>query len=210
MVWLEIIGWLGSALLVWSLLQTRVLRLRVLNLIGSIVLVVYNAVAHVWPMFALNLVLAGINAYQLRRMVIDRHDAGAYDVVEVEADGDLVAQLLDRHRADIARFNPPAPDVPPTGPRLAFAVLSGDQIAGLMLVRDVGDRVAQVELDYVTPEFRDFTPGEFVFHRSGVFADRGFTQIVTPPGMVGAYYGRLGFRSDGASYVLDLADSTAG
>jgi hypothetical protein len=27
MVWLEVVGWVGSALLVWSLLQTRILRL---------------------------------------------------------------------------------------------------------------------------------------------------------------------------------------
>ena len=44
--------------------------------------------------------------------------------------------------------------------------------------------MAQVELDYVTPRFRDFTPGEFVFRRSGLFRDRGFRQVLTPPGMV--------------------------
>ena len=40
--WLDILGWGGSALLVYSLLQSRVLRFRVLNLTACVVLVVFN------------------------------------------------------------------------------------------------------------------------------------------------------------------------
>jgi hypothetical protein len=71
-------------------------------------------------------------------------------------------------------------------------------------VRDSGDGVARVELDYVTPRFRDFTPGEFVYRRSGLFRDKGIRRIVTPPGMVNPYYERLGFRPEGDAWVVDL------
>jgi hypothetical protein len=47
--WLEAIGWAGSAVLVWSLLQTQLRRLRVLNLVGCLILIAYNAAIHVWP-----------------------------------------------------------------------------------------------------------------------------------------------------------------
>jgi len=73
-----------------------------------------------------------------------------------------------------------------------------------VLLRDEGDGTAQVVLDYVTRRFRDFSPGEFVWQRSGLLRDDGFTQVVTPPGMVAPYYDRLGFRRQGESYVLDL------
>ena len=69
MVWLEIIGWTGSAILVWSLLQTRILRLRALNLLGSLVLLLYNSMIGVWPMVGLNLVLSAINIVHLRRLL---------------------------------------------------------------------------------------------------------------------------------------------
>lgn len=60
---IEIVGWLGSALLVVSLLQSRMMRLRILNLIASVILVAYNAVLEVWPMVGMNAAVAAINIW---------------------------------------------------------------------------------------------------------------------------------------------------
>ncbi|HEU4423639.1 MAG TPA: YgjV family protein [Pilimelia sp.] len=204
MNWLDIIGWAGSALLVWSLLQTRILRLRALNLVGCLVLIAYNAAVGVWPMVGLNVVLACINVWYLYRMITTRDDAGTYEVVEVRTDDAFLAHILRVHGADIARFNPDfrwrgGPD------RSAFLVVRRDEVVGVVLVRAVDGDTAQVELDYVTQRFRDFTPGQFVYRQSRLLTDRGFRRVVTPPGMVSPYYGRIGFRRDGDSYILDLA-----
>ncbi len=59
-------------------------------------------------------------------------------------------------------------------------------------------------LDYVTPRYRDFSPGEFVWRRSGMLAEHGYRRVVTSPTMVGPYYDRLGFQRDGDSWVLSL------
>src|SRR3954465_2012731 len=83
---LELVGWVGSAVLVWSLLQTRILRLRVINLVGCVILIVYNGVAGVWPILGLNVVLAIINIYYLRSLLSTRHSEASYDVVQVDAD----------------------------------------------------------------------------------------------------------------------------
>jgi hypothetical protein len=206
--WLDVVGWTGSALLVWSLLQARVLRLRAINLIGSLVLIAYNGALRVWPMVGLNLTLALINVWYLRRLLTSRHDAAAYDVVEVGTDDEFLAHVLRVHATDIARFNPGyrrAVGGEDGVARCAFLVLRADEVVGVVLARDAGDGVAQVELDYVTPRFRDFTPGEFVYRRSHLFTDRGFRRVVTPPGMVSPYYPRLGFRPTGDAYTLDLA-----
>lgn len=204
MAWLEVVGWVGSALLVWSLLQSRILRLRAINLVGCAVLIIYNGVNEIWPMLGLNIVLGGINIWQLRKLISTRHDDATYEVVEVEPSGELLLRLLDRHREDVRRFNPGIDLTGPEGERMAFLVVSGDEMVGVVVVRDAGAGVAELVLDYVTPKYRDFTPGEFVFRRSGVFADRGFIKVVTPPGMVSPYYGQVGFEPDGASYVLRL------
>jgi hypothetical protein len=57
----------------------------------------------------------------------------------------------------------------------------------------------------VTPLFRDFAQGEFVFRRSGLFTDAGFRRVVTAPGMVAPYYDRLGFTRTGDTWTLELA-----
>lgn len=208
---LEIIGWFGSALLVVSLLQTRVMRLRVLNTAASAVLVGYNAALGVWPMVAMNVVLVGINLSVIWRMLRQRHDARAYDVVPVGTGEALLARLLERHAADVARFNPGLVD--PLGQaEHAFLVTSGDEVVGLVLSR-AGDRPdeQQVVLDYVLPAYRDFTPGEFVFRADGPFAQMGARRVVASPGMTAstAYLAAVGFRREGERQVLDLPGTDA-
>jgi hypothetical protein len=199
--WLDLIGWAGSALLVWSLVQTRILRLRVFNLIGCLVLIFFNAALQVWPMVGLNIVLAVINIYYLRTMLSTRHDDQAYAVVEVNPDDAFLTHILDMHAEDIERFNP---GFKRSGKELACVIMHGDELAGVVLLYDYGQGTAQIELDYVTQRFRDFTPGEFVYKRSGLFAEHGFRRVVTPPGMVSPYYGRIGFQRVGDVYVLEM------
>ncbi|WP_412540135.1 hypothetical protein R8Z50_30610 [Longispora sp. K20-0274] len=201
MNWLDLVGWAGSAVLVWSLLQTRILRLRALNLVGCLVLIGYNTARSVWPMVGLNIVLALINAFYLRRLLATRHDERTYAVVEVAPDDGICDHVLAAHAADIARFNP---GFARRAGGLAFLVVSGDETVGVVLARDAGDGVAEVELDYVTPRFRDLTPGEFVYRRSHLFVDRGFRRVMSPRGMLAPYYHRIGFRPEGDRYVLEL------
>ena len=203
---LEIIGWFGSALLVVSLLQTRVMRLRVLNSAASAVLVGYNAALGVWPMVAMNVVLVAINLTVIWRMVRQRHDARAYDVVRVGVDEPFLARLLQRHAVDITRFNP-APDALLALAEHAFLVTSGDEVVGVVLSRagDTPDE-QQVLLDYVLPPYRDFTPGEFVFRPDGPFAQIGARRVVASHAMTAssAYLAAVGFAPDGDRQVLHL------
>jgi len=208
---LEIIGWSGSALLVVSLLQTRVMRLRVLNSAASAVLVGYNAALQVWPMVAMNVVLVAINLVVIWRMVRHRHDARAYDVVRVGVGEPFLAHLLARHAADITEFNPP-PDALLAEAEHAFLVTSGDEVVGVVLSRvGVAPEEQQVVLDYVLPDYRDFTPGEFVFRPDGPFAQMGAARVVASPAMTASerYLAAVGFAPDGDRRVLRLGSSSA-
>lgn len=201
--WLDILGWGGSALLVFSLLQARVLRFRVLNLTACVLLVVFNALIEVWPMVGMNIVLSVINVWFIVKLTRERHDEAAFDVLEVSPDDSYLRHVLRVHGGDILKFQPDFVWDPGEAGQHAFLVERGDETVGVVLLQISGD-TAQVQLDYVTPRFRDFSPGEFVWRRSGLLSDLGIRRVVTPPGMVDAYYGRLGFHQDGRSFVLDL------
>ena len=202
--WLDVLGWGGSALLVYSLLQSRVLRFRVLNLAACVILVAFNALVEVWPMVGMNLVLSAINIWFIARMLRDRHDEAAFEVLRVRPDDEYLRHTLRVHGGDIAAFQPDLAWDPAGAGNLAYLVQRGDETVGVVLLHADGD-TARVLLDYVTPRYRDFSPGEFVWRRSGLLTEEGFRRVVTPPRMVGAYYDRLGFRREGDSFVLDLA-----
>jgi hypothetical protein len=155
-------------------------------------------------MVAMNVVLAAINTFFIVRLLRERGDEQAYTVLEVREDDAYLTHFLGVHRADIRAFFADFSNGPTAG-RSSYLVQHGDETAGVIVVRDEGAGVAQVELDYVTPRFRDFTPGEFVFRRSGLFRDRGFAHVLSPPGMVAPYYDRVGFTRQGDRYRLDLA-----
>ena len=106
MVWLEIVGWAGSLLVIVSLTQARVLRFRWLNLAGAVIATVYNTIVGIWPFAVMNGVIAVIDVYWLFRLHRERHDAQVYGVLEVPADDSVLRHLLDTHAPDIARFHP--------------------------------------------------------------------------------------------------------
>lgn len=199
--WLDVLGWGGSALLVYSLLQSSLLRLRVLNLVACMLLIVFNGVLGVWPMVGMNTVLVAINAWFIAKMLREQHDETVYEVLEVSPTDEYLRHVLRVHAADILRFNPRFDHGPA---HAAFLVQKGDETVGVVLLRQDGE-TAHVLLDYVTARYRDLSPGEFVWRRSNLLRGLGIRRVVTPPGMVDAYYARLGFRSAGDNFVLDVA-----
>ena len=205
MNWLDVLGWGGSALLVFSLMQARVLRFRFLNLVACLILIVFNAFLGIWPMVAMNVVLSAINIWFLVKLLRDRHDETAFDVLEVRPDDAYLSYVLRRNAADIARFQPDfdAATVSTLADVTAYLVQKGDETVGVVVIEPEGV-TARVRLDYVSAKYRDHSPGEFVWRRSGLLREHGFTRVQTSSQMVGAYYDKVGFRRDGGAYVLDL------
>jgi hypothetical protein len=204
--WLDLLGWAGSALLIVSLLQARVLRFRVLNLTAGLMLVAFNALIGVWPMVAMNLATSGINVWFIARMLRERHDVAAFRVLAVRSDNEYLAHVLAVHQSDVLRHQPDFSWAGiPRQDRHPFLILRGDETVGVVIMRVVGD-VAHVELDYVTKRFRDFSPGEFVWRQSGVLRNLGIAQVITSPTMIDPYYERVGFRRQGDSYELSIGD----
>ena len=206
MFWLELAGWAGSALVILSLTQARVLRFRRLNLAGALLATAYNGVLSIWPFAAMNAVIAGIDVYWLFRLHGERHDAATYEVVQVAPADSYLQHVLGVHLPEVVGFQPGFSWDPDAPDRSVFLVLRRDETVGLVVVHDLGGGLGQIELDFVTRLFRDFTPAEFVYRRGGVLAERGFKRLVAPPNMVSpqTYYPKVGFELDAGRWVRDV------
>ncbi len=62
---IEIIGYIGSALIVASMLMTSVIKLRVVNTVGACFFVVYALLIHSYPTALMNACLAIINIHKI-------------------------------------------------------------------------------------------------------------------------------------------------
>src|SRR4051794_11357286 len=149
MPWLDIVGWAGSALLIYSVMQARVLRFRVLNLVASAILAAFNAALGIWPMVAMNAALCLINLWYIRILVGTRHDEAAYQVLEVGPQDAYLRHVLEVHGPDILRHQPDFGWDGAVPGSVAFLVQKADETVGVVLVRDAGDGVARIVLDYV-------------------------------------------------------------
>ena len=198
---LDAMGWAGSALLVFSLMQARVLRFRLLNLVASALLTAFNLILGIWPMVAMNVVVSAINVRFIVKLMRESHDEAAFDVLRVRPDDTYLAHVLRVHGTDIAKFQPDFDRSTPGS--TAYLVQKGDETVGVVVLRVEGD-TAHVQLDYATPRYRDFSPGEFVWRRSGLLEELGVRRVVTSPAMLNAYYDSVGFHREGESYVLEV------
>lgn len=199
----ELLGYLASAIVVGSLAMSSVVRLRVLSLIGSTLFGVYGLLIGAIPIVATNVVIIAINGYFLWRAFTDTE---FFDLLEVRPDSKYVEGLVDFYRDDIAKTRPgfrfdPKPN------QIALLVLRNMIPAALLIAEPVDDTTLRVVLDFATPRYRDFKNGRYLFwDHPEVFLTRGYRRLVAEDAGEAhrKYLQRMGFRTDGDGYVLEL------
>ncbi|WP_022761547.1 MULTISPECIES: hypothetical protein [unclassified Butyrivibrio] len=153
----EIIGYVGSALVLLSFMMVSVYKLRIVNMMGSLVCVIYGLLIHAYPTVVMNLALVAINIYYLTKM---RSTDKNYDLVRVSGDEGLTKYMIDLYKEDIAKCFPGISmdfkDV-----NCGFVVCHKGTPAGILL-GNLKDHILDIKLDYSIPEYRDFSIGEFL------------------------------------------------
>ena len=95
---LEIIGYIGSFLVVISMLMSSIIKLRVINTIGSVISGIYAVICGALPLALMNLCLIIINVVNLVKLLGAKMP---YELVEGSAGDSLVKYFLDYYRDDI-------------------------------------------------------------------------------------------------------------
>lgn len=66
-VYLELFGYLGTALVLLSMMMNSLVKLRLFNIGGSVISMIYAIFCNTWPVVFLNLGMILINVVQLIR-----------------------------------------------------------------------------------------------------------------------------------------------
>jgi hypothetical protein len=192
----ELIGYLASALVVLSLLMSSVLKLRIIGLIGASVFATYGGLIGSIPVLVTNGSIVLVHAFHLRRLLRDRATDAYFEIMRWPTDGIYLPRFVAFHADDIARSQPSFEGL--RDDHLAWVILRDAEPVGLVLARHDGSGTAQLDLDYVVPEHRDFAAGSTLYTASRVFEADGITQVVARADTEThrRYLIRMGFEPD--------------
>lgn len=98
---IELAGYLGSVLVVVSMLMSSVVKLRIINTAGSIISATYALIIQSYPLALMNICLIIINIYNLARLLRSNEP---YDLVDVKTDDIFLTYFLDYYQQDIQNF----------------------------------------------------------------------------------------------------------
>ena len=201
---LEIVGYVASVLVAVSLMMSSILKLRVINLVGSAAFTVYGVLIHAYPVAAVNGLIVLINLYYLRQMLGSRE---YFKLLRVQPDSEYLRYFLEFYRAEIHRFLPGFTHTPAPG-QLTFFVLRDLVPAGLFIGELRGDGALCVVLDFVIPQFRDFKTGRYLFtDQAAFFRELGVHEILSESGSKEHtdYLRRMGFTPGEGMYRLRVS-----
>lgn len=206
---IEAVGYLGSLLVVVSLLMTRILRLRVIGLMGSTTFLIYGLLIGSVPIIITNFVIIVINATFLWRA---NQITEWFYLLEVRPDSRYLEEFLRFHHDDILLSQPDwSGEVADTD--LALLVLRDMQPA-MAMVGVIGAGSMEVRLDYAIPRFQDYRTGRFLYDSNALFfIDRGISTVTTTAQTKRfvRYLEKVGFtESDTGRYERRLADPSDG
>ena len=198
---IEIFGYIGSALVVISMLMSSVVKLRLINVVGSIISGTYAIIVGALPLVLMNACLIVINVINLYKLLKTEQK---YDLVDGKVDDASVHYFLERYKGDIQTFFPEFEMDKAQLDRVYMIYCEGAP-AGLLLGSYKGDGKVDVVLDYTTPAYRDCTAASFLYSK---LPARGITALEFSQKESQAhaeFLAKMGFVKKNNTFVKELS-----
>lgn len=198
----ELIGYVGSALIVISFTMKRLVPLRIISMTAAIITGIYGVMIAAWPVIITNAVVVVIHSVYLYRELGKSHE---FDLVPIPADSPFLVDFLAGHLTDIKRFQPDFAEPLPND--LAHIYMRDGMPAGVLIGGVSADRL-NVHLDYVLPAFRDSRLGTWLYEKDGGrrLKAAGIREVAERAGTDAhrRYLEGVGFVADGDRFVRTL------
>lgn len=200
---LEIIGYIGSALIVISMMMTSVLRLRLVNILGSGISICYAIAVKAYPVAFLNAFLIIVNV--AKTVQLFRLEKSYLMIVSKGADG-LPQYLVQKYNKDILNFFPDFKELSDDDD--VFILMNGDIATGITAGKIDENKNFNVKIDYTTPAYRDNSAGLYLYKEIGKLGCCKRVVFETSSKNHEAYMYKIGFvKISRGKYVKELAQN---
>lgn len=189
---IEWVGYIGSALVAISLTMSSIVKLRWLNLAGSVIFSIYGFVIDAMPVLGVNGLIALVNIFYLIRMY-SKNDY--FEILEIKPESLYLKAFLEFYGKEIQKDHPGFV-YKTTNESLSLLILRNMAVAGVFLVRKYEASTLLIELDFVIPQYRDFKPGRFLLiENQQFFTQKGFDKLLvyTANKNYQKYFKKMGF-----------------
>lgn len=196
---IEMIGYTGSLLVLVSFLMVSVVKLRIVNTIGSLIFMIYALIIRSYPTAVMNFCLVLINLRYLYKT--SKTDEKEYDLVTVNKTDRFLKYLLEVYHDDILSFFPNA-DLSLKDVNRIYVVCHENKPVGIT-AGNKEEKSLALTLDYVTPEYRDFSIGNYLF---GKLKEEGLQEVIFTGDTAfhQEYLTKFDFREKDGAYVKKL------
>ncbi len=190
-IYIEIFGYIGTVLVIVSMMMTSVLKLRVINICGGFISMVYSIIGGAWPVVVMNFCLIVINIFQIIKQFRQKQTFGHITVDENDAS---LKYFLSYYKNDIEKYFPEYTLKTQENTEIHITYIEGEPAGVLVGTRE--NNILNIEMDYAAPKYRDFKVAKFLFSQ---LSEEGITTLTAnaEKGQDERYLKRLGFSNDG-------------
>jgi len=179
----EWIGYIGSVIIAISLTMSSIIRLRWLNLLGASIFSTYGFIIGSMPVAFLNTFISMINIFYLIKIYSTKDFFKILQIKRIE--NRYLQFFLDYHAQDINKFFPGFCEKYlnqsyNNDDMLCLFVIRNANVAGLFIGKKISEDEMHIEIDFATPEYRDFKTGRYIYgENKDFFKEMGIKKLIT-------------------------------
>ena len=157
-LYIELFGYLGSILVVVSMLMSSVIKLRVINIIGSVISGTYALIIGSFPLALMNICLIIINVYNILKL---KKESRKYEIIQGDIQDYFLKYLLNHYDYDIKNYFSDF-NVEKVMGDTVYYVLCNEVPVGIFIGNKKNDKV-EVVIDYTVQTYRDCSVAKFLY-----------------------------------------------
>lgn len=183
-IYIEWIGYIGSVIVLISLMMNSIVKLRWYNLTGAAIFSVYGFIIGALPVGILNLLVTLINIFHLVKIYYNKE---IFKILHIRKENRYLDFFLDYYHNEVNKFFPGFYDSFKNQQfdnknALFFLILRNAAVAGVFMGIQSENNELLIHIDFVTPEYRDFKTGKYIyFHNTNYFKNLGIKRLVADP-----------------------------